>query len=209
MTADLVVLHARQLMTCAGPAPRRGAAQADAGAIEDGAVASLRGLASSLPDRPPICRATCWQRRSVVDLQRRHSVVPGLRRRAYARRVRRRSPRRAAPAAGREHLRARSRQPAAASSRPSRRRGRPPNRSWPRRRRPRLDEMLAYGTTTCEIKSGYGLTTESELKLLRAIADARPQARHLGRRRPSWAPTRCRSNTATGARSTSTWSSTR
>ena len=36
--------------------------------------------------------------------------------------------------------------------------------------RVRLDEMLACGTTTCEIKSGYGLTVESELKILRAIA---------------------------------------
>jgi imidazolonepropionase len=35
--------------------------------------------------------------------------------------------------------------------------------------RPRLDEMLACGTTTAESKSGYGLTVESELKLLRAI----------------------------------------
>jgi imidazolonepropionase len=36
--------------------------------------------------------------------------------------------------------------------------------------RRRLDEMLACGTTTCEVKSGYGLTTESELKMLRVIA---------------------------------------
>jgi imidazolonepropionase len=36
--------------------------------------------------------------------------------------------------------------------------------------RVRLDEMLACGTTTCEIKSGYGLSLESELKLLRAVA---------------------------------------
>jgi imidazolonepropionase len=33
--------------------------------------------------------------------------------------------------------------------------------------RKRLDQMLALGTTTVEIKSGYGLDTESELKLLR------------------------------------------
>lgn len=32
-----------------------------------------------------------------------------------------------------------------------------------------LDIMLAHGTTTCEVKSGYGLTTEAELKSLRAI----------------------------------------
>ncbi len=43
--------------------------------------------------------------------------------------------------------------------------------------RARLDEMLACGTTTCEIKSGYGLTTEAELKMLRAIQ--RLDAGHL------------------------------
>ncbi len=30
----------------------------------------------------------------------------------------------------------------------------------------RLDKMLSYGTTTCEAKSGYGLDTDSELKIL-------------------------------------------
>src|SRR5262249_20875466 len=35
--------------------------------------------------------------------------------------------------------------------------------------RRRLDEMLRCGTTTCEAKSGYGLTSESELKMLRVI----------------------------------------
>lgn len=32
-----------------------------------------------------------------------------------------------------------------------------------------LDEMLAFGTTTCEAKSGYGLTPEEECKQLQAI----------------------------------------
>jgi imidazolonepropionase len=35
--------------------------------------------------------------------------------------------------------------------------------------RKRLDEMLACGTTTAEAKSGYGLTTETELRQLRVI----------------------------------------
>jgi imidazolonepropionase len=35
--------------------------------------------------------------------------------------------------------------------------------------RRRLDEMLRCGTTTCEAKSGYGLTVDDELKLLRVI----------------------------------------
>jgi imidazolonepropionase len=34
----------------------------------------------------------------------------------------------------------------------------------------RLRKMLAHGTTTAEAKSGYGLTTADELKMLRAIA---------------------------------------
>ena len=38
--------------------------------------------------------------------------------------------------------------------------------------RDRLMLMLREGTTTVEVKSGYGLTTESELKLLRAIRRA-------------------------------------
>lgn len=42
---------------------------------------------------------------------------------------------------------------------------------------PRLDAMIAQGTTTVEIKSGYGLTAEGELKMLRA-------ARRLGQLRP-------------------------
>ena len=42
---------------------------------------------------------------------------------------------------------------------------------------PRIDALLAEGVTTIEIKSGYGLNKESELKMLRAaraIARARP-----------------------------------
>ncbi len=33
----------------------------------------------------------------------------------------------------------------------------------------RLDEIISYGTGAVEIKSGYGLTTETELKMLRVI----------------------------------------
>jgi len=34
---------------------------------------------------------------------------------------------------------------------------------------PRLDRLLAHGVTTAEVKSGYGLDLESELKMLRAV----------------------------------------
>ncbi|MBF2718148.1 imidazolonepropionase [Agrobacterium vitis] len=42
---------------------------------------------------------------------------------------------------------------------------------------PRLDALLAEGVTTIEVKSGYGLTVEDELKMLRAakkLGDTRP-----------------------------------
>lgn len=42
---------------------------------------------------------------------------------------------------------------------------------------PRLDALLAEGVTTIEVKSGYGLETEAELRQLRA-------ARRLGKERP-------------------------
>ncbi|KXK02371.1 MAG: imidazolonepropionase [Acidobacteria bacterium OLB17] len=35
----------------------------------------------------------------------------------------------------------------------------------------RLNKMLACGTTTCEIKTGYGLDTETELKMLRVVEE--------------------------------------
>jgi imidazolonepropionase len=42
--------------------------------------------------------------------------------------------------------------------------------------RSRLDEMLACGTTTAEVKSGYGLETEAELRMLRCAREL--QASH-------------------------------
>ena len=42
---------------------------------------------------------------------------------------------------------------------------------------PRLDALISEGVTTIEVKSGYGLDTDSESKMLRA-------ARRLGRERP-------------------------
>jgi imidazolonepropionase len=42
---------------------------------------------------------------------------------------------------------------------------------------PRIDQLIASGVTTVEVKSGYGLTVEDELKMLRAarrIASQRP-----------------------------------
>lgn len=50
----------------------------------------------------------------------------------------------------------------------------------------RLSVMLAEGTTTAEVKSGYGLSTDAELKMLRVLAAA---ARDLGVTMPAVVPT--------------------
>ena len=169
MTADLVVLHARQLMTCAGLAPSRGPSQADAGAIVDGAVASLRGaivFAGPTADMP----RGMLEAPRIVDLQLRQSVVPGFvdahthavfagdRGDELRRRLAGASYAEIAETGGGivstvAATRAASESALATAA------------------MARLDDMLANGTTTCEIKSGYGLTTESELKLLRVIGD--------------------------------------
>ena len=47
---------------------------------------------------------------------------------------------------------------------------------------PRLDTLLSEGVTTVEVKSGYGLSVESELKMLRAarkLADVRTDFERL------------------------------
>ena len=51
--------------------------------------------------------------------------------------------------------------------------------SSPRPTLRRLDSFLAHGTTTLEVKSGYGLTTADEAKMLDAAAAGHPARRRL------------------------------
>jgi imidazolonepropionase len=44
----------------------------------------------------------------------------------------------------------------------------------------RLDELRRQGTTTVEIKSGYGLTPEHEARMLRIAAEVTPETTYLG-----------------------------
>lgn len=44
----------------------------------------------------------------------------------------------------------------------------------------RVAEMRAQGTTTVEVKSGYGLTTEDEVRALRLAAEVTPETTFLG-----------------------------
>ncbi len=70
----------------------------------------------------------------------------------------------------------RSRGPGAASSRPSGQRGRHRVEELVASALPRIDAMLAGGAGTIEIKSGYGLDVETELRMLRAAPGHRRAA---------------------------------
>lgn len=176
MTADFILRHAGRLLTCAGPAPRRGPAQNEVFPIADGAVASLQGrivFVGSTAD----CDAAVTPAPGAVSLDAGgRAVVPGFvdphTHVVYAGDRREELRRRLAGATYMEiaaegggilstvrATRAASEEDLAAAA------------------RPRLAEMLACGTTTAEAKSGYGLETAAELRMLRAI-------RALGARQP-------------------------
>lgn len=164
--ADLVFRHCRELVTCAGPAPRRGRAQGDLVTIPDGAIAVLgerivfAGPTAALDLQVDTSRATTADVPHLsivpgfVDAHT-HALFAGDRRAELRRRLAGATYAEIAAAGG--GIVATVRATRAASE-----------EELVDQSRRRLDEMLACGTTTCEIKSGYGLDVESELRLLRA-----------------------------------------
>jgi imidazolonepropionase len=166
--ADFLIENAGVVATCAGPAPRRGAAQREISPIVDGVVAARRGEIvyvgasadshAAVDVEPDAVRIDAGGGAVVpgfVD-PHTHIVYAGDRREELQRRLAGATYAEIAAAGGGilstvAATRAASMDELVAAA------------------RPRLDEMLACGTTTCEVKSGYGLDTESELKQLRAI----------------------------------------
>jgi imidazolonepropionase len=169
IAADLIVRNARQLMTCAGPYPRRGPEQGALECISDGGVASLEGRvvyagrSADLRERVrpvPGAREIDAAGMSIVPGfvdPHTHAAFAGDRRQELRRRLAGATYAEIA-AAGGGILSTVAATRAATET------------ELAHQTRARLDEMMACGTTTCEIKSGYGLTVESELKILRAIA---------------------------------------
>jgi imidazolonepropionase len=166
--ADFVIENASLVATCAGGAPRRGAAQHDIGAVRDASIAAESGrilyvgpaatLAATIDIAPGATRLDargCTVVPGFVDAHT-HVVFAGDRRRELQRRLAGATYADIAAEGGGivktvEATRRASEEELAAAA------------------RGRLDEMLACGTTTIEAKSGYGLATEPELRLLRVI----------------------------------------
>lgn len=176
VTADFVIRHARQVLTCAGPAPRRGAAQRVASSISDGVVASRAGrivFTGSETEFQGSVQATADA--VIVDAgggtvvpgfvdPHTHVIYAGDRREELRRRLAGATYAEIAAAGGGILSTVRATREAT-------------EEELIESARPRLAEMLRCGTTTAEAKSGYGLETAAELKMLRAI-------RHLAGSQP-------------------------
>jgi len=176
VTADFVIRHARQVLTCAGPAPRRGAAQRVASSISDGVVASRAGRIVFTGSETAFQGSVQATADAVIVDAGGGTVVPGFvdphthviyagdRREELRRRLAGATYAEIAAAGGGILSTVRATREAT-------------EEELIESARPRLAEMLRCGTTTAEAKSGYGLETAAELKMLRAI-------RHLAGSQP-------------------------
>lgn len=163
----LVFRHCRQLVTCAGAAPRRGARQGGIDVIADGAIAVagdrivFAGRTADLDHAVDTASARFFDIPGLsivpgfVDAHT-HAVFAGDRRSELQQRL-----------AGATYADIAARGGGIVSTVAATRRA--SEADLVEQSRGRFDEMLANGTTTCEVKSGYGLDVQSELKMLRAI----------------------------------------
>lgn len=168
LDADLLIDHADWVYTCAGPAPRAGARQREAGAIAGASLAARHGQVIAVGPADVVQRdvelvpwatvldgAGCTVVPGFVD-PHTHLVYAGDRRAELQRRLAGARYEDIAEAGGGivstvAATRAASEDALVAAA------------------LPRLRAMLACGTTTAEVKSGYGLETGAELRMLRAI----------------------------------------
>ena len=166
--ADLIIRNAREILTCAGPAPLSGQRQRNVSAIPDGALAALEGTivyvgasasldeaVSATPDATRIDASGHTIVPGFVDAHT-HAMFAGDRRAELRRRL-----------AGATYAEIAAEGGGIVSTVAATRAA--GEDELVEQTRGRLDEMLSCGTTTCEVKSGYGLDVESELKMLRAI----------------------------------------
>jgi imidazolonepropionase len=176
VNADLIIRNAKTIFTCAGHAPKTGVDQAQARPIPGGALAALDGrivFVGTTDDGDRLVTPVAGAR--VIDAAggtlvpgfvdpHTHVVFAGDRREELRRRLS--GATYAEIAAGGGGIASTVRSTRAASE-----------EALLEQTRPRLAEMLRCGTTTAEAKSGYGLETEAELKMLRVI-------RRLGAEQP-------------------------
>jgi len=166
MKIDMLIHNAAELITCASPSgPKRGPAMADVGLIKDGAVAVDAGRIVAVGATADL--VSRYQARQLFDASGRvvcpgfvdphtHVVYAGERIDEFEMRI-----------AGATYLEIMAAGGGIVSTMKMTRQA--TIEQLVSESRPRLSAMLALGTTTVEIKSGYGLDTATEIKMLQAI----------------------------------------
>jgi imidazolonepropionase len=163
---DLLFVGARQVVTCAGPArARRGDEMRDAAILTDTAVATHDGRIAAVGPRTSLERDYPGAER--IDCTR-GILTPGLvDSHTHALFGRPRFEEHELRASGQSYMEiAQKGGGIHASVRDIAART---ERELVDLAQPRLARLAAHGTTTLEIKSGYGVSTETELRMLRAI----------------------------------------
>jgi imidazolonepropionase len=165
MADSLLITGCRQLLTLAGPVPRRGRALGEMGIIGDGALLVRDGAILAAGSRRQIEQQARALRAMKLDLGGRvvlpgfvdshtHLVFPASRLADYALRLRGESYAAIARAGGGILATVRRLRRAATAELAS-------------KARAHLAEFAAHGTTTVEAKSGYGLDSANEFRILR------------------------------------------
>ena len=166
MQVDLIIHNIGQLVTCASnDFPKKGAIMNDVGMIENGAIAVKDGLIAAVGKSDELLRE-CKTENS-IDAQQKvvcpafvechtHIVYAGDRINEFELRIK-----------GATYLEIMEAGGGIVSTMKYTRQAN--LEELVQQSRQRLDQLLRLGVTTCEVKTGYGLSTESELKMLEAI----------------------------------------
>lgn len=168
MKAELLISNIGQLVTCASPnGPKRGADMRDVGLIENGAVAIADGKFAAIGSAADIERE--WTSDETIDAKGKvvcpgfvdphtHIVFAGDRLDEFELKIK-----------GADYLDILAAGGGILSTVNATRGA--SCEELIELGLNRLDKMLACGTTTAEVKTGYGLDTETEIKMLRVIKE--------------------------------------
>lgn len=166
--ADVLIHNACQLVTCTSAGrPKRGLEMRDVGIIENGAVAVVDGRIAAVAASNEILSA--YSAEATINAEGRvlcpgfvdphtHIVFAGDRLDEFEMKIR-----------GADYLEILDNGGGIVSTVKNTRKA--SFEELVEQSRKRLDRMLACGTTTVEIKTGYGLDTETELKMLKVIEE--------------------------------------
>lgn len=162
---DLLIVNAGQLVTCASAVPKRGAAMRDVGLIADGAVAVHDGRIVAVATTDDL--TANYESQNTIDASGKvvspafvdphtHLVYAGNRLNEFEQRIQGTPYLDILKAGGGILSTVHATRTASVDE-------------LVEATMKRLDMMLKHGTTTVEIKTGYGLNTETEMRMLQAI----------------------------------------